>query len=89
LVGPGGDGDFKSKDERYMLPSAPFCALIGRVGGGEWHNLGERNTFTADDSGNLYLTANDVTPTNCPLSDKSECYSDNKGSPTVTVNVKK
>ena len=90
-VGPGGDGHYETGDERHMLPGAPFCGLIGRVGGGEWHYLGNSNTFTADDSGNLYLTANDVTPSNCPLSNKSECYSDNKGTPTatVTVNIKK
>ncbi len=88
-VGPGGDSSFRS-DERNMLPSAPFCSLIGRVGTGAWHYLGDNNTFTADSSGSLYLTANDVTPGNCPLPNKQECYSDNKGtaSATVTVNVR-
>jgi hypothetical protein len=51
--------------------------------------LGDKNTFTADDLGSLYLTANDVTPGNCPLENKQECYSDNKGTVTVTVNVRK
>lgn len=89
-VGPGGDGRFRS-DQRIMLPDAPFCSLIGRVGTGSWHYLGDKNTFAADSSGGLYLTANDVTPGNCPLPNKQECYSDNKGtaSATVTVNVRK
>jgi hypothetical protein len=86
-VGPGGDSNYAGQDQRTMLPDAPFCALIGRVGTGTWHYLGDSNTFTADSSGRLYLTANDVTPKNCPLSDKSECYSDNKGSSSATVSV--
>ena len=89
-VGAGGDNSFSS-DRRSMLPDAPFCALIGRVGTGPWHDLGDNNTLTADSSGGLYLTANDITPRNCPLLNKQECYSDNKGtaSATVTVNVRK
>lgn len=85
-AGKGSDFDDRQK---YMLPSAPFCSLIGRVGKGAWHPLGDKNTFTADDSGSLYLTANDVTPGNCPLENKQECYSDNKGTGIVTVNVRK
>lgn len=89
-VGPGGDSSFRS-DQRSTLPDAPFCSLIGRVGTGSWHYLGDSNILTADSSGGLYLTANDVTPGNCPLPNKQECYSDNKGtaSATVTVNVRK
>lgn len=87
-VGPGGHSGYRT-DERAMLPDAPFCSLIGRVGTGAWHYLGGENTFTADSSGGLYLTANDVKPGDCPLQNKQECYSDNitKGS-TVTVNVR-
>lgn len=91
FVGPGGDSNYTADDERTRLPSTPFCGLIGRVGKGKWHYLGDDNTFISDSSGSLYLTANDVTPGKCPLPDKNECYSDNKGSAsaTVTVNVKK
>lgn len=84
-AGKGSDFDYP---QRYMLPSAPFCSLIGRVGNGAWHPLGDKNTFTADDSGSLYLAANDVTPGNCPMENKQECYSDNKGTGIVTVNVR-
>jgi hypothetical protein len=92
FVGPGGNGFFDKGDKRHLLPNAPFCGLIGRVGTGAWQYLGgDKNAFISDSSGSLYLTANDVTPENCRLPDKSECYSDNRGdtSATVTVNVGK
>ncbi|MDX2228254.1 MAG: hypothetical protein NW220_01360 [Leptolyngbyaceae cyanobacterium bins.349] len=86
LVGPGGDNRYSS--EGLMLPSAPFCSLIGRVGEGQWHNLGANSTFTSDRSGKLYLTANDRPPETCELDNKSECYSDNIGTDSASVTVK-
>ncbi|AKG24253.1 hypothetical protein [Calothrix sp. 336/3] len=87
-VGPGGGRDF---DKGYMLPSAPFCSLIAKVGTGAWYSLADTTTFTADNSGSLYLTANDVKPSNCPLDDKQECYSDNQviKNPIVTIQIRK
>jgi hypothetical protein len=71
-----------------MLPDAPFCSLIGRVGGGQWHNFGANSTFTSDSSGKLYLTANDRSSETCNLPDRSECYSDNIGTDSTSVTVK-
>ncbi|NJR63169.1 MAG: hypothetical protein HC769_32955 [Cyanobacteria bacterium CRU_2_1] len=89
-VGAAGRGTYFDDPQTYTLPGKPFCSLIGRVGGGAWHYLGDKSTFTADDSGRLYLTANDVTPENCRVANKQECYSDNKvRTATVTVNVRK
>ncbi len=87
-VGAGGGRDF---DKGYMLPSASFCSLIARVGTGVWHSLADETTFIADSSGSLYLTANDVKPSNCPLDDKQECYSDNQviKNATVTIQLRK
>jgi hypothetical protein len=87
-VGAGGGRDF---DKGYMLSNAPFCSLIARVGTGAWYSLADKNTFTADSSGKLYLTTNDVKPSNCPLDDKQECYSDNKviENTTVTIQIRK
>jgi hypothetical protein len=97
FVGYSGDDRFR-KDENNMLPDAIFCSLIGRVGlggedGGKWHNLGNTSIFTADSSGSLYLTANDTRPEACngqgKAQDKNICYSDNTGTITVTVRIKK
>lgn len=87
-VGPAGRSTPFDNPQDYMLPSAPFCSLIGHVGGGEWHYLGDKNTFIADDSGSLYLTANDVRPERCRQENKQRCYSDNQGTADATVTVK-
>jgi hypothetical protein len=89
-VGASGDAGYTLADERSTLPGANLCSLIGRVDVGKWHNLGKNNIFTADSSGGLYLTANDVKPEDCPLRDKNECYSDNEANNTIVqVNVRK
>ncbi|MEK7743268.1 MAG: hypothetical protein AAB578_02680, partial [Elusimicrobiota bacterium] len=63
LAGMGGVGGFN------------IGALMGRVGGGSWFLIGSNKTFTAPQSGSLYLAMNDST------------YDDNSGGISVNVAV--
>ena len=66
-------------------------ALIGRVGlGGKPFLIGEGRVIKAEESGNLYLGAND-NEGDCRLDGggRKSCYSDNRGTVNVLVETKK
>jgi hypothetical protein len=67
-----------------ILPSANFCALIGRVEGGPYFVVGAYHKFIADVSGSLFLGVNDVPPNRCPGDD---CFEDNSGEQFVKVTI--
>lgn len=58
------------------LPSAPYNALIGKIGSGSWFLVGKNNTITMSASGTLYLAMNDTS-----------FYVDNGGSQSVDITI--
>jgi hypothetical protein len=91
VAGPAGiqgNTHYKATYHLWAVPSAPFCSLVGKIGDGSWEELGDRPQFTADRSGTLALTANELMPTNCsqPPNDTS-CYTDNEGTITILITI--
>ena len=52
-------GNRARPSEAYVTLDAPCIALIGKIGTGEPFMVGSEHSFTADDSGRLYLGCND------------------------------
>ncbi|GAB3902022.1 hypothetical protein GCM10029964_091710 [Kibdelosporangium lantanae] len=75
----------------FLVPDEPICSLVGRIGDvGKWQEIGLHPDFIATTSGMLYLTANEIPPTECPYTDDTghpRCYSDNVGSVEISVTV--
>jgi len=68
-----GSPDFNAS---AVIPTAPLCSLIGRVGEtGDWFLIGASAVITMPNSGRLYLICNDVPGT----------YGDNVGYVTTTI----
>lgn len=42
------------------VPSAPYMALLGKIGDGKWFVIGNAESLVAERSGRLYCCANDV-----------------------------
>jgi len=62
----------------WVEPGANFCELIGKIGeAGPFLHLGTEPDFIAQESGTLYLGANDLLPHHCP--EPYSCFDDNKG----------
>jgi hypothetical protein len=87
-AGIQGNTHYKATYHSWAVPSASFCSLIGKIGDGSWEELGDRPQFTADRSGELALTVNELMPGNCsqPPNDTS-CYTDNEGSIKILITV--
>lgn len=70
----------------FRVPGRNLCTLIGKVGtSGTWRDIGQSLTMTADTSGPLYLTANDLSTERCSQMPEGSCYEDNEGG--VLINI--
>jgi hypothetical protein len=79
----------------FLVPGRPICMLVGRIGSGPWFAVGKNRTITADRSGELQLTANEIPPHYCvyptvppPDTPNTECYDDNQGTISVRITVR-
>jgi hypothetical protein len=99
LRGDPAHAKYEGPDDRknFMVPYHDICLLIGRIGNGQWFDLGSQEIgkiidFTAPRDGQLQLTVNEIRPDSClyptpgPLPNYS-CYQDNTGSVTVEIDV--
>jgi hypothetical protein len=98
----GADGDpqhegLESEGDKanFLVPGRPICLLVGRIGSGPWFPVGNRGIITADRSGELQLTANEIPPTLCTYPTKppngtlnKTCYNDNQGTISVKITVR-
>ena len=73
VVDPGGVREHLNNLKR--LPAAPWMALLGRVGNGDWFVIGLDTSARSLPAGRLYCCANDV----------PHFYSNNRGS--VHLNI--
>lgn len=88
IEGAKHDGD----SGKFEVSGKNICLLIGKVGDqGEWKPIGPNFVFVADDTGPLWLKANEIPSDDCLYEDGSpptpRCYSDNEGSIEVTIRV--
>jgi hypothetical protein len=88
-AGIQGNPDYTATDRSWAVPSAVFCSLIGKVGDGQWQELGTQPQFVADRSGPLALTVNELMPGDCtqPPSNTS-CFTDNMGAIKIQITVR-
>ncbi|MDD4902509.1 MAG: hypothetical protein PHE24_05240 [Patescibacteria group bacterium] len=89
-VGPDGSGDLcecpvsEYNGRNYF---GPIGAVIGRIGSGKYFLIGSGTKIIAENSGHLYLGANDnMGP--CQFF-RGSCYDDNRGSIPVSVEIRK
>jgi hypothetical protein len=75
----------------YLIPDAPLCSLVVKVGNGGWMRLSDTSQVTLTTSGPLYLTANDTISSACNVSHTNGhgCYGDNVGFVTVEIIVRR
>ena len=69
------------RNDRNLVRSANLCELIGYIQNSNYFRVGSYEQFIAEESGTLYLGANDWK--DCDWN----CYSDNKGTLSVRVVV--
>jgi hypothetical protein len=76
--GPEGIRSARPDEADVLLQRASMGMLVGRIGEGEWFEIGAGRTFVATSSGPLTLVFND----------RVCCYGDNSGQIVVIVDVK-
>lgn len=81
--GPG--GNFGEKPDLLLFRSANHCELIGYIREDVYFRVGTYKHFIAPAPGSLYLGANDAET--CYIA--PDCYTDNKGTLSVRIIVKK
>ncbi len=73
-----------ARSAEALLPSANFCALIGRIGEGPYFDVGSGTTLQVQFPGFLSLGPNDAHPDKCA---PDSCFADNVGSLIVLVDM--
>lgn len=88
-TGIQGSPDYHATYHEWAVPSAPFCSLIGKIGGGPWLQLAPSFQLVAASSGPLALTVNELLPDQCSQEPggPTSCYTDNKGAIKVQITV--
>ena len=94
-----GDGDTGPVRSETLLPNAPLCLLIGRIGtqtdtveafvSSQYLGLGTHSRFTAGRTGVLYFGANDTPPQKALCGAGVDCFGDNSAELSVNVTIRR
>jgi hypothetical protein len=90
-LGLGGLRNPPGDPATFLVPLAPLCSLVIRIGDGRWAFIGDAERFPVAASGSLFLTANDVAIDSCDagVNYGMGCYDDNTGGISVNIRVER